>query len=797
MTRTLARVALACLLLPVMAVLGQSQGVYVYRCHSQDGAYVRDHRTLIDAQNDCYEQARRHTGKTHVVKTGDLFFVSNAAAGTVVISGPVGGDSAPNVPAPPANIQPATVPIMLSAVNAENSPQFRFLEGVGQYDAANAHPGVASYDADCGSGVLSGLVDGTTWPLVAANPNVQGDWTLNDIGTTTPDPTATRVNTVDWDIVGPGNPSGDGGFDASLTHEIALLNRPITSTQALSVSLDTLTSPSSGSYPGEYDGAGIAIASSTASNAAFVAVVQTVAAGNKIFIVHVRRTAGGARESSVSASNDGSLYDMVLAPASCTGSGASTACTYSVYRVRTGAAELIHTTPSVTIGNSAIGGAVVYGLTTSQATARVSQLAIRTATPLTFNRTTSGTISCKVRSRALTSGVLSSWSNIVTGDGSSTPPPSGGISWNPGHYVSDRVGFAFDGAASASDPPNLSVRATAVCDLIEEIADEDNVQGIRTFMNIAQMFPTSDDPSIALTALDNDLDCAQANGKKLLWWFRTGTYATFSHPDITNDRYFPTWMRTGGYLRESQPGLAIEIDYGDLGTIWGDMMVALGEVCELHPACEGGTPNWEIATSVAPSAYTDAIAANTVALKAVMPSKNVWAGASFPPSEADAEEIVLAAAAVDAGYGDNDVQSNLITSVGYFTTYGHDAFFDNDLLNVVPFMAAIESSEIGDCSIGPQGGEAGPDCGYYPADLINYLQQPGIGASHVVWDKMGSSPDSGQNWSTGILPAIDADPAVNETCPSAYAGTCETGALFEVESFMPANEDVYEWRRVA
>lgn len=774
-------------LLPAIAALGQSVtvtrvGSHAYSCVAVDGSYLSNHNTPHDAQERCSNEALKHPGKEYRVKSSDLSIIASASANPVITGGGQGGTSAPNVPSPPANTQAPTIPIMLSTVNGSGTTQFRFFEAVGPYDGSNAHPGVANYDADCGSGVLNGLVDGTTWPLTAANSNVQGDWTLNDIGTTSPDPTATRVNVVDWDIVGPGNPSGDGGFDASLTHEIAFLNRSVTSTQALSASLDTFTSPSSGSFPGEYDGAGIAIASSTASNAAIVAVVHTVSADNKAVMVHVRRTAGGARESStLAASGDGSLHDLVLAPATCTGSGASTACTYSVYRVRSSSAELIYTTPSVTIGNAAIGGPVVFGLTSSAATARVSQLAIRTATVLTFSRTTVGSISCKVRSRATTSGSLSAWSNTITGSGAGGG--GGSITWNPGHYVSDRIGSAFDGGScGASCAYDETARREAICDLFEEIADEDNIQGVRVFYNIAQQFPTQGVYTTVLAAMDADIDCAEANGKQVLFWFRTGQYGTLSHPDITSDRFFPTWMRTGGYLRLSIPvssgNPAVEIDYADLGSIWADLMTAMGEYCNTRSGCEGITPNWEIATGsdtfanqAAIDAYVDAIAANTVALKNAMPNKNVWAGASFPPAPSDAEEIVLAAAAVDAGYGDNDVQSNLITSVGYFTTYGHDAFFDNDLHNVVPFLAAIEGSELGDCSIGPTGGEAGPACGYYPADLINYLQV--IAPTHIVWDKHGSSPDSGQNW-PAILTAINADPVVNETCPSAYEGQCET-----------------------
>jgi hypothetical protein len=98
----------------------------------------------------------------------------------------------------------------------------------------------------------------------------------------------------------------------------------------------------------------------------------------------------------------------------------------------------------------------------------------------------------------------------------------------------------------------------------------------------------------------------------------------------------------------------------------------------------------------------------------------------------------------------------------------------HDYRGEIPIISAIESSEMGDDSVGRAGGHT-------PAQIFDWAMNM-VGSNYLLWDYQdyAESPippcdSSGAcKWTTGILPFIDKHPTVAHTaCPAVYE-SCDT-----------------------
>ena len=84
-----------------------------------------------------------------------------------------------------------------------------------------------------------------------------------------------------------------------------------------------------------------------------------------------------------------------------------------------------------------------------------------------------------------------------------------------------------------------------------------------------------------------------------------------------------------------------------------------------------------------------------------------------------------------------------------------------DHRGAIPIIYSIETSELGLNSVGRTGG-------YTPTELYDYLDNT-LHATHALWDRNTFAGTSEQQWSTGILPFIQANPTfTNDSLPSVY-----------------------------
>ena len=89
-----------------------------------------------------------------------------------------------------------------------------------------------------------------------------------------------------------------------------------------------------------------------------------------------------------------------------------------------------------------------------------------------------------------------------------------------------------------------------------------------------------------------------------------------------------------------------------------------------------------------------------------------------------------------------------------------------DYRGVIPAQYSVEVSELGLNSVGPTGG-------YTPQEIYDFWTT--LNVSHGFWDRNTFAGTSGQQWSTGILPFIQANPnLVNEGAPSIYTQGVDT-----------------------
>ena len=84
---------------------------------------------------------------------------------------------------------------------------------------------------------------------------------------------------------------------------------------------------------------------------------------------------------------------------------------------------------------------------------------------------------------------------------------------------------------------------------------------------------------------------------------------------------------------------------------------------------------------------------------------------------------------------------------------------------LIPIAMGVEASELGLNAFGQPGG-------YTPAEIFDFFESQ-LQGSHVFWHRNDQYGTSEQQWATGFLPLINANPTVaNNDCPATYLSGC-------------------------
>ncbi|MBW2523991.1 MAG: hypothetical protein JRI23_07445 [Deltaproteobacteria bacterium] len=102
----------------------------------------------------------------------------------------------------------------------------------------------------------------------------------------------------------------------------------------------------------------------------------------------------------------------------------------------------------------------------------------------------------------------------------------------------------------------------------------------------------------------------------------------------------------------------------------------------------------------------------------------------------------------------------------YNTVIGNSTGGGTAIAGIVPLNMGIEGSELGLNTVGQEGG-------YTPAELFAFCDSL-LGCSSMYWLRNEWWGTAEQQWDTGILPFIEANPTLsNAACPSTYTAGCD------------------------
>jgi hypothetical protein len=336
--------------------------------------------------------------------------VSTGDAGPIILGRAHGGTSAPNVPAPAQNVSAPTTPVALTAVPSVDHLKFRWWQSTAHHDGSLPASDISYYRVR-----VDGVIQGST--IAAPAANTLGQPTGHSFGSISPTPTYTR-NGVDWTITS----SGNGEVEAFRAQN----DWAWSTGKVLSADLDTFTSPSSATFPGEYGGAGIVLSEGLTTADEFIALYHTVAAGNKGLYLKYRTASAGAITQSF-ADGNGSLGAFDLESVGTT--------INAYYRPDGGVPVLLAAVPFSNFASTGYGGVFLNALSSSAATAGFKEISLRSATPIEYDIDTASAKTLELQA-VNTNGISSNWSVAVT----ATPlteeaPPSAYMKWYPGNYT--------------------------------------------------------------------------------------------------------------------------------------------------------------------------------------------------------------------------------------------------------------------------------------------------------------------------------------------------------------------------
>lgn len=391
--------------------------------------------------------------------------------------------------------------------------------------------------------------------------------------------------------------------------------------------------------------------------------------------------------------------------------------------------------------------------------------------------------------------------------------PGGLVKWNPGHYYmpsKNTSGFAV--------PQNESQEAARDSEYAEWGSGEmAAIRGVtlRTTWGVLER-NTRGNYTEGFAWVQGELDTlAELSVPKRLWLriqtHVSGSSAAMNQTCDNTTNYSSTLYRTTVYPRYvTEEGNAFIVNNGAkcIMALWEEdvaddyilMLEALGAEFDGHPLLEGVTINKELAlgsTFESGSGYTSAkwitqLARIAAAAKAAFPTTNVVialngiSGGSFAQRNAFIGQMLE----LGVGIGGPDLAPSCVgglvdCSSGFPDPQTSDLGLyyqeirDQGYPGVAPIAFAIETSELGNNTVGQNGG-------YTPGALSNFCTQFALGCTHLHWGEQLANVLDAQEWDPsgayGIRDWIADNPSslnVNAGCPSEHvaAGGCLTGGL--------------------
>jgi hypothetical protein len=327
-------------------------------------------------------------------------------------------------------------------------------------------------------------------------------------------------------------------------------------------------------------------------------------------------------------------------------------------------------------------------------------------------------------------------------------PASTKIKWHPGHYYSNHFEMWRKGRPASADSYKRMASVSAIKGMLQPIAWgvlEPDKPGVYDF-----------------TAIDTALARVKAQNRRLIVTIWAKSCCTKGNDPSS---WLPAYI-----VNDAKYGTLVS-SYGTMSKIWEqatmDRLIALykaiGARYDGDPAFEG-IGNEETAVGfvdAVPASYTNTgMAAQYQRLqdawRAAAPHTTMFMLANWlGNASTDLKSLHDNAVETMTGVGGPDL-APLRPVDGYLVVQGKKG--GHDYRNEIPQLYDFEYMRY------LQGQSA--------KDAYDYAQNT-LRAEYLTWPYQ-TSGTSGQNWSTGIVPMINANPTTVSTCPKAYVGGCDT-----------------------
>lgn len=334
----------------------------------------------------------------------------------------------------------------------------------------------------------------------------------------------------------------------------------------------------------------------------------------------------------------------------------------------------------------------------------------------------------------------------------STPEPALGKKWNPGHYMQVLHG----------DFDTVQINRFAHYD---KIGTNRAIEGVGVFYWWAQLEGARGDYSAGIALIRAEVAKLKSLPvpKRLAIRVLDANWGT----TLPASKHYPAYLYSTGKLIQT-PHQVIWKKWDAEAMGWFiDLLKAYAEAFDDEPYVEIISPMHETAIGwggmAIPAEYTEAkldtqyrrLASE---LRHAWTRTNVWIPTNWGLSQAKMAGYVEYLRTVGVGAGNPDIcpSCNMYVDgiirgvIGLFDFRGH-----------IPNVMCVEVSEMGNNTVGPDGGFTAQQI----YDYANGRQR----VTHLFWTRNNYAGTPEQRWDTGILPVINANPIGQQALPLVYS----------------------------